>query len=424
MHYLVFYRKVYKVIGIIITVVGIALLPFLPYFIKGDCPDELNIYILYILYLSNTSISYFMFAYKNSLLNAFQRTSIISNINTVVQSIAYVVQLVLLFVCQNYYLYLLMLPLATLLNNICVSKYVDKHFPQYICKGTLMKEDKENIVSKVKGLMVYKLCATTRNSFDSIFISSFIGLTATAMYSNYFYVVSSLAAFMGIVTNAILAGVGNSMELESLEKNYNDMKKFDFMYMLISGWMAIAMFCLYQPFIEISFGKDLLFPTSIAFLFTLYFYEMRMGEIRGTYSDAAGLWWENRYRTIAESIVNLILNFILVQLFGVYGVIVATLISLIIFGYAASAHVLFRCYFKNVSVVDYFKNHVTYLGVTLVIGAITYFLCTRVDGGAWELLIVRGIICCIVPTILYVLIYWKTNRFQEALHWGLKVIKK
>lgn len=419
-----FYRKIYKIIGIIITVVGIILIPFLPYLIKGECPDDLNIYVLYVLYLANTAISYLMFAYKNSLLNAFQRTSVISNISTVVQSITYVAQIVLLCVWHNYYLYLLMLPLASILNNICVSVYVNKHFPQYVCKGTIAKEDMTDIVSKVKGLMVYKLCATTRNSFDSIFISIFIGLTATAIYSNYFYVVSAMTTFVGIITNAILAGVGNSLELESVEKNYNDMEKFDFMYMLISGWIAIVMFCLYQPFVKLSFGEDMLFPTSIAFLFALYFYEMRMGDIRATYSDAAGLWWENRYRTIAESITNLILNFILVQFLGVYGIIFATLISLFIFGFSASAHVLFKCYFKNIPVSGYFKNHAIYAIITLGIGAITYFLCTKVFGNNWMVLIVRGIICCIVPTILYVIVYWKTKRFQDVLHWGWSVMKK
>ena len=43
-----FYRKVYRIIGIVILVAGAVLIPFLPYLIKGECPAELNIYIIYI----------------------------------------------------------------------------------------------------------------------------------------------------------------------------------------------------------------------------------------------------------------------------------------------------------------------------------------------------------------------------------------
>lgn len=421
---LCFYRKIYKIIGVIIAIAGCMVIPFLPLLVKKDCPEGMNIYILYLIYLLNTSLSYFMFAYKNSILNAFQKNSVISNINSMVQFVICIIQIIILLTCKNYYFYLLMLPVASILNNVFISIYVDKKYPQYVCRGKIKSEDKKNISSKVKGLMLYKICGTSRNSFDSIFISAFQGLTVTAMYSNYYYVICALTSIAGVLTNAMLAGVGNSMELESVEKNYADMKKFDFIYMLINGWMAICLFCLYQPFIKIAFGKDMMFPTNMAFLCTLYFYELKMGDIRAMYSDAAGLWWENRYRTVVEAVVNIILNYTLVQYFGVYGIVIATLLSLLFVGYIGSAHVLYKCYFKDFTILDYFKNHFTYFSVTLFIGAITYFICSNASGDDWSILIIRAVICCIIPIILYVLIYCRTKRFQEALDFGKLVIKR
>ena len=41
------YRKLYRYIGTFIFVVGVALVPFLPKLVKGDCPPDVNLYILY-----------------------------------------------------------------------------------------------------------------------------------------------------------------------------------------------------------------------------------------------------------------------------------------------------------------------------------------------------------------------------------------
>ena len=67
-----YYKKIYRVIGAIITVCGLALLPFLNVIIKSDVPEEINIYVLYLLSLCSTVSTYFLFAYKNCILDALQ----------------------------------------------------------------------------------------------------------------------------------------------------------------------------------------------------------------------------------------------------------------------------------------------------------------------------------------------------------------
>ena len=181
---------------------------------------------------------------------------------------------------------------------------------------------------KVTGLFITKVCHVTRNTFDSIFISAFLGLTLTAIYNNYYYIMHAVLAVFAIVSPSILSGVGNSIITDSQEKNYLDMKKFNFIYMWLAGCCTVCLLCLYQPFTKIAFGKDMMFPFPVVILFCVYFYVLKMGDIRAIYSDACGLWWENRWRNILEALANLVLNFIFGNLWGVYGIISATLISL------------------------------------------------------------------------------------------------
>lgn len=60
------YKRAYHVIGYVILGIGCAIIPLIPFLISGDVPAGINLYILYIIYLLNTVISYFLFAYKTA----------------------------------------------------------------------------------------------------------------------------------------------------------------------------------------------------------------------------------------------------------------------------------------------------------------------------------------------------------------------
>lgn len=415
-----FYRKIYFVIGLVIAVIGLSLLPFLPKLIKGTYPEDINIYILYIVYLAATVVSYLLFAYKNSILNAYQRSDIVSNINTIVHLITYSIQLILIVLTKNYYYYALVLIFSAVVQNICTEISSRKLFPQLFCKGNVPKEIKDEIKIKVKGLFITKLCYVSRNSFDSIFISAFLGLTQTAIYNNYYYIMSAVISFLSIVGPAILGGVGNSIVTESQEKNYADMKKFNFIYMWLSGWCTVCLLCLYQPFTELAFGKEMLFPFPVVILFCLYFYVLKMGDIRGVYSDACGLWWENRWRAIVESALNLGLNFVLGKYFGVSGIIVATLISLFFINFLWGSSIIYKHYFTKIKISEYYLSHLFYAIVTGIICLITLKTCSIITITGIAEIIIKSIICVIIPNILYLLIYFKVPEFNKAKNWLLK----
>ena len=413
------YRKIYKVIGIAILAIGFVLIPFLPHLIHGSAPADVNIYYVYLIYLFNTAISYLLYAYKQALPSAFQRMDIISNITSVSMGGMYILQIVVLIGIDKYYPYIILLPISTVINNIITSLYVDKAYPEYKCKGKITDKQKAEIKEKVLGLFINRVCQTTRNSLDSICTSAFLGLTITAMYNNYFYVINAVTGVFMVFTQSMTAGVGNSIAIESVDKNYSDLKKINFVYMLLSGWATICMIVLYQPFIRISFGADYLFPMSVVLEFSIYFYVLRMGDIRGLYSDAAGLWWENRYRAIAESIANIVLNIVLVQFWGVHGIIIATLISLFFINFILGSQIVFKYYFKNGKAGEYFKYHGIYFAVTAIIAVVTVMICNRINVGFIAGILIKLVICCIVPTILYILIYKRTKIYKEAMPWIL-----
>ncbi|MCH5342438.1 MAG: hypothetical protein J1E64_00255 [Acetatifactor sp.] len=418
------YRKIYKIVGIMILGIGIIFMPFLHLFIHEDVPANINIYYLYLLYLFNASVSYFMFAYKSVLFSAFQREDVISKIYSALLIVQYGAQAVVLVVFRNYYCYYILVPAISIANNIITNVLSKKYYPQYRPLGKVPDDILKDVKEKVSGTVVSKFCGMTRNTFDSIIISSFLGLTTVAIYGNYFYILSNIASVLVIFVTSMKAGIGNSVALESLEKNYRDYNKFTFMYSLIASWCAICLLCLYQPFMELWVGTENMFPFYIVILLCIYFLWQTMGDITNAYSGAVGLWWENRYRTIFESICNLLLNIFLGYFWGVFGIVLATVITLFFFNFIWQTKILFNNYFKQYSVVSYIWNYIKYIFVTTIVGVFCFSVCQLVNINLFADLMIRGILCIIIPCILFYIIYKKDSLFTETRDFVLKVIDR
>lgn len=422
------FRKIYFVIGIFVLVIGTLIIPFLKYFVNGSYPNDINLYVLYLIYLINSCSSYFFMGYRSAILSAHQRLDVVQIASTFLKGIMYTVQIIILVLFRNYYLYAVMLPIFTILINLVTAYEAKRIFPQYICCGRVSKSLKSDLKEKVSGLMITKLCAVTRNSFDSIFASAFMGLTMSAIYANYYFIMHSVISVLGIIVQAVLAGVGNSIQTESVEQNYEDLKRFNFMYLWISGVCTNFLLCLYQPFMHIWVGKNNLLPLSSVILFCMYFFLLTMGDMQSVYYNAAGLWWNYRKCTIVEALLNLSLNFILGKVWGLNGIIAGTLISLFLINFLYAERLVFKYYFKNGKTREFYLKQIKYAVTTATTCFITYQVCRfttdMTEGNLFIVLFVRATICFVVPNILFIMIYSKSSEFHSAYKWILDKIRR
>ena len=412
-------KKIYRIIGCIVTVTGLLILPFLKFFIKKDYPADVNIYLLYCIYLLNLSLTYFLFAYKNSLFNAFQRTDRLSQVDTVISILKPALQILVLIFFRNLYVYVFIIPLTTLLKNIIVSILASKAYPEYICRGEVSKEQKKDIYKRTSGLFISKISQTTRDALDSIFISCFIGLITVTVYSNYYYIMNAIHGFLGIICTSMTAGVGNFVASETHEKTGKLFGNTTFAYMLLAGWCFICLMILYQPFMNLWIGSDLMFSKKGVLLICLYFYLLSMGDMKGVFSGAFGMWWDFKYCSIFEALSNLVLNFILVRKVGIYGILLGTMINIFIFNFLWGSIILFKKEFSKKSFLIYLLNHLKYFCITLII----YFICSIIANKIFadysiKNFIFRILICFTVAPALYFVFYYKkikNNEYTEKM---------
>lgn len=415
------YRRFYRIIGTVILFLGLCFMPFLRRLIHGDVPSDVNLYLLYFLYLFNAVLSYWLFAYKSAIIQAYQRNDIESKIGMIITPLSYVVMLGCMFITRSYYGYILWLPLFTIVTNVIRFIYVNKAFPGLEPEGQISKELKESIVKKVSALIGTKLNTVVLNAADNIVMAAFLGLKTIAMYGNYYYIMSSVIGFLGICYSSMTAGLGNSIALESVEKNYNDFKKFSFINSWLVGWCVVCLICLYQPFMHIWVGEELMFPFYIVLEFGLYFYIYMIRKIPVVYKDAAGIWWEDRFRPYVCMVVNVVLNVYLVKIIGVSGIILSTVFSLLI-SIPWENYTIFKYVFHKRSGEYYFKM-VCYALSMMVGGLVTFWLCNSLSNGIPQFFL-RGIVCVFIPNIVFITLNYRRREFTETIEFVERIIKR
>lgn len=421
------YRTVYRWIAVAMTVLGLAIMPFLHIIVKKDLPGGLNLYFLFLINLGNTVLSYLLFSYRSSLFTADQKYSINNNIYSVFKVGTTVIQIlaIVLFCKQEYlayYLYSLALPLTTVLKNIVLYILSNKMYPQYRCEGSVSKSEIDNIKKRVAGMFLHKVSFVFRNSLDSIVISAFLGLEILGQYNSYYFIINAISGIMILVSNSVTASVGNSIVVESKKKNYADFKKLQLLYMWLTSWLTVGFVGCLQPFIKLWLGKNMMFDDGIMVIFCVYFFSIHFSRVCHIYRDAAGLWWQDRYRPIVETVVNLTLNILLVRFIGVSGVMLSTIFCIVFIEGTWGTGILFKHYFTEEKQSIFMLKLLWLWVLTALAGAICYFLCKIIKLNGIPAFIVYGIVATLIANIVYAAGNSILPEFKPTVYFALKLI--
>ncbi len=402
--YMLFYKKAYRVIAAVITIIGLALTPFLKYLVKnpGDNTiQELTVY--YLIFLFNTVSTYFV-AYKYSLVNAEQRNYIQTNITTITKIVTVVVQIVVLLVTRNFLIYLLAQAAVELLQKIFVSRYLNRLYP-YLCEKKVQKLEKEEtavIITKTKALMCHKIGDVARLQTDSIIISSFIDVGVNGIVDNYNYVITYVANFVNIIFNSVLSGFGNLVATESKEKQYEVFKVYRFFACWLYGFATVGFWYLLTPLIgNLWLNDEWVIGQGIVTLILIDFYFKGGRVVLANFKIAAGVFEKDRYLALIQGGVNLVLSIGLVQVIGLSGIYVGTVVSGLMANVIQPLIVYHDCFERKA--ISYFTDSLKYL---CIIVGITLLLLPVKAAILQEVTFPRFLGMAVVITLVYNGVFW------------------
>lgn len=415
-----FYKKSYHIIGIIVGFLGIGIIPFLS-MITGTVTVKINITIVYLLFLSDTIFSYFL-SYKRSILYANQENYYISVTDIFYQITMNFLQISILYLTKNFYIYLIIKIIMRIVENIVITYIANSKYP-YLKEKNIEKLDKnieKDIFKKIKALFFHQIGGFIINGTDNIIISKFFGLIVVGLYSNYYLIINSVQTIAKQIIQATTPSIGNMLVTETQERQFEIFKKIRFINFWIAAFCGTCIFVLMKPFIIIWIGQENLLSTITLVVLTFNFYQKTSRFTYASFKNAAGIFHEDRFIPIIESITNIIASIILLKIVGLPGVFLGTIVSgLCLWCYSYPKFVYKKLFNKNYKA--YISETIGYIFLFCVILSTTYFI-TNISSYSNVLieLVLKSIICLIIPNIIIVICFYKTDN----LRYYAKLIKK
>ena len=406
-----FYKLAYRLISITVFIVGILLIPFLDYIIK-DIPDiKESIILIYILYIAKTTVSYLLI-YKSTLLIANQKNYLVLSVQMVMNVIRAIAGCLILFLLHNFLFYLVIEIVANIVQNLWISKIVDKKYCELkLYKNIhLEKEEKKSLLSGIKGVAMFKLSHCLGEGLDNVIVSAFVNTSAVGFMSNYLLIKEQLIQLLNQFYNSLIPGIGSLAVTASSDKQYGLFSRILFLNFWIGCFCSVSYFILIQPLITILFGIDYLLPTAIAAVITLDFYLACMLNVIASFRNANGLFIQGQYRPLVTTIMNVILSVIWGKKMGILGVLLATVVSRLLTQWY-DPWLLFKYIFKKSS-KSFFLEYYSYLFLTIICIGVTWESCSFLSvSNIYLNFVMRGIACIVIPNTLIFLIFHKTNKY-------------
>lgn len=419
-----FYKKTYNIIAIIIFVLGICILPFIKYII-GEVTISDNIYFLFFLALIDIVVSYLL-TYKRSILYADQKTYITNIVHIGYVIFMNVFEIIFLLAFHNYVLYLIIKIVFRILENLVITVIANKRYPFIIKKieDNLDKDIKNDIYKKVKGLLFHRIGGSLVLGTDNIIISKMFGVVTVGLYSNYSMIINAVTNLFGQVFSSITATVGNLLIEKDKRKSYQVYKSILFVNSWLYNFAGICILCLMEPFVSIWLGNDYLLSYSVLIVLVINFYVQGMRKTNSVFKEAAGIFYEDRFVPLLESLINIVSSIIFAKLFGLVGVFIGTLLSsLALFLYSYPVFVYKKLFNRKYS--EFIKIHLKYLVISIFITAITVLLINCINLSNLILqLIINALVCIIVPNIIYIILFRKTEEFKYYLNLAKQLFNK
>lgn len=410
------YAKIYKSIGTIVFLLGLMLIPFLN-IIVGDNNNVSNLIVIYLLFLSNSSISYFL-SYKRSIIIAYEKSYIINIIHSLVLIGLNIIQVVILFLTKSYIFYLVIQLVLNFSENIIISMIADKKFSFLTTKenkrNIIVPEVKKNIVTNIRALVIHKLGSITVLGTDNIIISVFVGLKWVGLYSNYLLIVNAINSFINQIFSSITASVGNLNVTTNVRKRYEIFSHILFINFWIVSFCTITLYVLLNPFIGIWLGNEFAMNNGIVLCIVINFYITGMRQTVLTFKSASGLFWQDRYKPLIESIINIVLSIILAKKIGISGVLLGTIISALSTSVWIEPFVVFK-YGFNLSLKLYFKKYFNYTFIMIISLIVTTILTNLINSTAFITFILKMILCVLIPNAIFFIFFKNTQEFKYFL---------
>lgn len=357
------YKRIYRIIGLIILYARLLVTPFLPLLISDykDLNPGINVYLTFVLMLISVVISYFYSA-KSALIEAHKDNYITTGINTVSNIVIYILQIASILLWHSFTAFIICKVIGTLLIWVLSNIASRRKYSDILSTWEILDKDTEKeIIRNVKAMFMHKIGTIMVNGVDSIIISIFIGVVSLGKYNNYTYIAGILAGTIALFFSPLTSVIGHLCA----SKNAENIKRYFSFFYSLNFALGLVFFLGYYAIIDglvsLCFGEGLEIIRPIVFIISLNQFTKYMRNAQLLFRNASGTFYNDRWKPMIEGVANLVLSLILVNVLSddirIVGVILATVITTLFICHAIEPHIIFRHVFNCSPKSFYIRNY-------------------------------------------------------------------
>lgn len=383
------FQRVYVAVACVILTVGLMITPFLHLFAKDYAELDVNIYATFVLMLISVVLTY-LFASKTALINAYKNNYITTAISSIGIILQYLLQTAALLVTKSFIWYLVCRVVAVLFQWILTDVVTRRKYKEVILrKQTIDADTKIVLLQSVKAMFMHKIGGILVVTIDSVVIASFVGVVALGEYSNYTVILSTMTGVLTLVFSSLISVVGHLFveKGQKVSKQYCEI--FHFLNFAIGTVFFLGYYAIIDNLIELLFSSELIVPKSISFVITLNGFVQFMRQTVLMFRDATGTFYHDRWKPLFEGILNLALSILFVKIFGITGVIVATIATNLLICHFVEPYVLYKNAFSDHPFKYYIRNYIMIGGFTITLQV--FSLLMKTFDCTWQELLINGI---------------------------------
>lgn len=425
-----FYKKAYQAIGVVILVLGLCLLPFLEVLIKDY--DRLgsiglNAEVVYLLFLGQSVVSYFFFAYRNCVFAADQKQYLVNGVNMITSIVTAVVQIAVLYLWHDFIIYLLVGIIDGILKNVVIAIMTYRQYPNYFTKevDSLPREEVKLMFKDCGALLVYRMSIVISKSTGNLILSTFIGLAIVGLYSNYVMLYAATTMLISQILGAIKGSLGNLYATATNESKYFFFEVTNFATIIIAGTIGVIIALCTDELVDAWIGNDYVLSQPFSILMGVEVLTFGMQTNLGQVRNVAGLFRQMWIRPVISMLVTLVSTIVFVQYIEIYAIPLGIILGRMVI-FAADPIILHRIGFKNVKPATvYYTRNIKYILVITLIGIVDYYLCQFVmPSHGWLSVITHIVLCGLTVPPAFVIIFRKSPECSYLINKFSPLVKK
>ena len=365
----------YNWIGSIIFIGAFIISLFFPLIFSNA---ELNLGIIYFAFysfLGSSLIGYFI-NYRQILLSADQKNYLVAIYYQSARLVKLGLQIYLAYYYKNLYVWVAVEFLFGIIGCIILNWKINKEYPWLKVnkkQGKALLKQYPEIITKTKQVFIHKIKDFVLVKSDELFIFLFVSLKMVAYYGNYMIIISKLISMFSAITGSVGASVGNLVAEGNKERMLKVFWEYTTIQHTIAATLTFSLYAFLEPFVSHWLGSEYIMDNRILILLVIYIYITNSRNSVDSFNYAHGLY-ADVWSAWAELIINVSVTIICGLKWGIIGILLGKIASLIPIVVIWKPYYLFSSGFKE-SVWIYWKGVLRNYAISaFAIGTSLYFI--------------------------------------------------